>query len=82
MVCWREKMELNWEKMEKLGMLENIKMRLNRITEIEVEEERVAAEQKYWDSIGYYDKNGNWKEHKKILKAKRRSEKQAKKIRS
>jgi hypothetical protein len=45
----------------------------------EAEEERIAAEQAYWDSIGYYDEKGRWKEHKKKKKKKKKDKKKKKK---
>ena len=52
---------------------------LEETIEVEVEEERIAAEQAYWDSIGAYDKNGVWKEHKKKKKKKKKDKKSKKK---
>ena len=40
--------------------------------EFEVEQERIAAEKAYWDSIGYYDEKGRWKLHKKKKKKKKK----------
>ena len=51
---------------------------LEETIEVEKEEERIAAEQAYWDSIGYYDENGNWKLHKKKKKKKNKKEKNKK----
>ena len=52
---------------------------LEETIEVEVEEERIAAEQAYWDSIGAYDENGVWKEHKKKKKKKKKDKKNGKK---
>merc|ERR1712166_775001 len=46
---------------------------------IEVEEERIAAEKAYWDSIGYYDEKGRWKLHKKKKKKKKKKQRQEEK---